>query len=152
MEELVNPLEPGNKPAVAHEQTDADTYAITKFGIALTLVVVVSQLVLWWLFAHFSQREQKLSPPVPAIVKAQAPSAPPEPRLQGNPQLDLQKMRQEEDAVLNHYGWVDPDLGIVRLPIERALDIIAQKGLPQFKATGAGAGGSMARARPQTPK
>jgi hypothetical protein len=91
-------------------------------------------LILWWVFSSFSQREQKLSPPVPALIRTQASKEPPEPRLQANPQSDMRKMLQEEDAVLNHYGWVDPDRGIVRLPIARALDIVALTGLPQFKA------------------
>jgi len=129
------PIEPENNPTVAHEPTDADSRSITQFGIGLTFFLIVSQLVLWWVFSSFSKREQRLSPPVPAIIRTQALHEPPEPRLQANPQLDLRKMRQEEDEVLNHYGWVDRDRGIVRLPIERALDIAAQKGLPQFKAT-----------------
>ncbi len=129
------PIEPDNNPTVAHEPTDADSRSITQLGIAVTFFLIVSQLALWWVFSSFSKREQKLSPPVPAIIRTQAPKEPPEPRLQANPQSDLRKMRQEEDEVLNHYGWVDPDRGIVRLPIGRALDIVAQKGLPQFKAT-----------------
>ena len=131
---MSHPIEPENNPAVAHETTDADSHAITQFGIALTFFIIVSQLVLWWVFSSFSEREQKMSPPVPAIVKIEAPREPPEPRLQANPQLDMKKMLQEENQVLNGYGWVDPDRGIVRIPIDRALDIVAQKGLPQFKA------------------
>src|SRR5215472_9774199 len=73
--------EPENNPTVAHESTDADERAITKFGIALVFIVVLSQLVLWWFFAQLSKREQKLSPPVPAMVKIEAPKQPPEPRL-----------------------------------------------------------------------
>jgi len=126
--------EPDNNPTVSHEHTDADSRSITQFGIGLTFLLIVSQLVLWWVFSSLSQREQKLSPPVPAIIRTQAPKEPPEPRLQPNPQSDMRKMLQEEDQVLNQYGWVDPDRGIVRLPIDRALDIVAQKGLPQFKA------------------
>ena len=34
------------------------------------------------------------------------------------------------DAILDSYGWVDPDKGIVRIPIDQAIDIVAQKGLP----------------------
>jgi len=132
---LTHPIEPENNPAVAHEHTDADARAITQFGIALTFFLIVSQLLLWWLFSSFSEREQKLSPPVPAIVKMQAPREPPEPRLQPNPQLDMKKMLQEENQILTQYGWVDPDRGIVRIPVERAIDIAAQQGLPQFKAT-----------------
>ena len=136
---MSHPTEPENNPAVAHEQTDADSYAITKFGIGLAFLVIVGQLLLWWLFDSFSARETKLSPHVPAIVKMQAPRLPPEPRLQGNapldlnPRLDLKKMREDENAFLYHYGWIDPDRGIVHIPIDQALDIVAKSGLPQFK-------------------
>jgi len=135
----VNHTEPDNNPTVSHEHTDADSHAITRFGIGLAFLVVVSQLLLWWLFDHFSDRETKLSPHVPAIVRLQAPTVPPEPRLQGNapldvnPRLDLKQMRSNEDAFLNHYGWIDPDHGIVHVPIDRALDAVAQTGLPKFK-------------------
>ena len=131
---MKHPTEPDNNPTVAHEHTDADAHSITQFGIAITFLIIVSQLVLWWVFSSFSQREQRLSPPVPALIRSQAPKVPPEPRLQANPQSDMRMMLQEEDEVLNHYGWVDPDRGIVRLPIARALDIVALTGLPQFKA------------------
>jgi hypothetical protein len=144
---MKHPIEPDNNPTVAHEHTDADSRSITQFGIALTFLLVVSQLVLWWVFSSFSKREQKLSPPVPAIIRTQAPKEPPQPRLQANPQSDMRQMLQEEDEVLNHYGWVDPDRGIVRLPVERALDIVAQKGLPQFKATAETPAG---KAKPKT--
>ncbi len=129
------PTEPENNPAVSREDTDANTRAITSFGIGLAFVIVVSQLLLWWLFDALAGKEAKLSPPIPAIIRAQAPAVPPEPRLQASPRLDLQKMLLDEDAVLDHYGWVgDPDRGVVRLPIQRALEIVAEKGLPQFKA------------------
>ncbi len=134
-----HPTDPESNPTVAHEHTDADSHAITRFGISLAFILVVSQLLLWWVFDHFSDRETKLSPHVPAIIKAQAATLPPEPRLQGNapldlhPRIDLQKMRREEDDVLTHYAWIDPDHGVVRLPIDRALELVAQNGLPKFK-------------------
>ena len=142
-----HPTEPQNNPVVAHETTDADTWAITRFGIALGLCVVVVHLILWWLFAHYSSREAKLSPLVPEIIKTQAPREPPEPRLQGNPQADLRKMLQDEDSVLNHYGWVDPEHGVVRIPIDRAIDVIATRGLPHFTAPAPPRTGSTTAAR-----
>ena len=138
---MSHPTDPENNPSVAHEHTDADSHAITRFGIALAFILVVSQLVMWWVFDRLSARETKLSPHVSAIIKAQAPTLPPEPRLQGNapldlhPRLDLQKMRREEDDALSHYAWIDPDHGVVRLPIARALELAAQNGLPKFKVT-----------------
>jgi len=135
-----------SNPTVAHEDTDADAHSITVFGIALAFTIVLVHLLLWGMFALFSGREAKLSPHVPAIIKTQAATEPPEPRLQGNPQLDLKKMLEDEDAALNHYGWVDPEHGIVRIPIQRALEIAAEKGLPQFKGIGASAADSIPRA------
>jgi len=136
MEEPVNyPIDRDSNPTVAHEETDADTRAIAKFGIALALVVVLSQLALWWLFDSFARQESRLSPPVPALVRAQAPTEPPEPRLQANPQADMRMMRETEEAILNHYEWVDLNHGVVRIPVERAIDLVAQRGLPIFKAT-----------------
>ena len=131
---MSHPTEPENNPTVAHEPTDANARAITRFGIALALIVILSQLLLWWLFDRLSGKQAKVSPPVPALIRAQAPKEPPEPRLQDNPQRDMKKMLEDEDAVLHHYGWVDPDRGIVRLPVDRALEIVAQKGLPRFQA------------------
>jgi hypothetical protein len=57
-----------------------------------------------------------------------APS--PEPRLQVDEVRDLGRLHEHEDSILNSYGWVDQKAGIVRIPIERAMDIVAQRGLP----------------------
>ena len=142
-----HPTEPESNPVVAHEPTDANTWAITRFGIALGLCVLLVHLILWWLFAHYSSREAKFSPLVPEMIKTQAPREPPEPRLQGNPQADLRKMLQDEDTVLNHYGWVDPERGVVRIPIDRAIDVIATRGLPRFTASAPPNAGSTPAAR-----
>lgn len=45
-------------------------------------------------------------------------------------------MRAEEDKILNSYDWVDKEKGIVRIPIQRAIDILASKGLPARKEGG----------------
>jgi hypothetical protein len=44
--------------------------------------------------------------------------------------MDLEHLRQHEDNLLNNYGWVDPKAGVVRVPIDRAMDLVLQKGLP----------------------
>ena len=79
------PTEPESNPTVAREATDANTRAITSFGIGLAFVIVVSQLLLWWLFDTLAGKEARLSPPVPALIRSQAPALPPEPRLQASP-------------------------------------------------------------------
>ena len=58
------------------------------------------------------------------------PQVPPEPRVEEKPYLQLQNLRTLEDHVLNSYAWVDQNQGTVRVPIDRAIDMVAQKGLP----------------------
>lgn len=125
--------DPESNPRVAHEETDADARRITGFGIALVFAVILVQFLLWFLFRGYSSHAAKANPPVSPLIRQQAPREPPEPRLQGNPQLDLRRMREEEDAVLNNYAWVDRPNGVVRIPIQRAMDIAVQKGLQQVK-------------------
>ena len=53
-----------------------------------------------------------------------------EPPLRINPLADLQALRAEEEKVLSSYGWVDQDAGIVHIPIDRAMDLLLEQGLP----------------------
>ena len=55
--------------------------------------------------------------------------APPAPRLQIAPTQDLLQLRAEEDAQLHNYGWVDRQTGIATIPIDRAMDLLVQRGL-----------------------
>lgn len=60
----------------------------------------------------------------------------PTPRLQdddGN--LDTADMHAREDLLLDNYSWVDRSKGTVRIPIDRAMELIAQRGLPVHQAT-----------------
>lgn len=57
------------------------------------------------------------------------------PRLQLAPDVDLQAFRAREDAELNSYGWIDRTAGVVRIPIDRAMELIAQRGLPARSET-----------------
>ena len=55
----------------------------------------------------------------------------PTPRLQSDDgNMDVAQMHAREDMLLNHYSWVDQNKQTVRIPIERAMQLIAQKGLP----------------------
>jgi hypothetical protein len=49
--------------------------------------------------------------------------------------MELQQVRTRENVLLHQYAWIDKDKGIVRIPIERAIDLIAQRGLPKTPPT-----------------
>ncbi len=119
------------RPESRHEDSDVDTRAVGKFGIALALLCIISLGLVFGLFEYFFESDEARSR-VPAAQKVEA-KLPPQPRLQRTPVLDLQRMRQEESQVLDSYGWVDGRNGIVRIPIDRAIDLLAQRGLPGRK-------------------
>ena len=55
----------------------------------------------------------------------------PSPRVQtddGN--QDVADLHAREDLLLEHYSWVDQSQGKVRIPIDRAIHLLAQRGLP----------------------
>jgi hypothetical protein len=118
-------------PRAGHEERDVDFVAITKFGIGLTLTVIITVFLVWGLFHFFISTDEKAydaGAPLPPSV-ATAARVPPQPRLQQSPPVDLRDMRAAEDQLLHHYSWVDRDKGVVRLPIERAMDVLAERGL-----------------------
>jgi len=121
--------EPPN-PHVHHEPGDVNAHVLTKFGLGMGGLIVVFLFGLWGLFDYFVRYEAKLAlPPFQgALVNTQ--KQPPEPRLQPYPVLDMREMRANEDRLLQTYAWVDPDKEIVKIPVDRAMDLIAERGLP----------------------
>jgi hypothetical protein len=116
--------------ALGHEPRDLPPRGILAFGIALLivmgLVLVVATATNILLLGHLP------SAPIPPanLQNAPIPTLPPAPVLEAEPGQQLQQLRSEEDKLLHSYGWVDQKAGIVHIPIDRAMDILAQRGLP----------------------
>jgi hypothetical protein len=91
---------------------------------------------MYGLFHYFYQSETRTRPAPSPLSYGVEP--PPEPRLLTKPGADLAAMRAEEDQILSSYGWIDRDRGIVRVPIDRAITLLAQKGLPTRPRAGDG--------------
>jgi hypothetical protein len=56
---------------------------------------------------------------------------PPGPRLETNTGAALSELRLREDKELATYGWIEGRPGVVRLPIDRAIELLAERGLPE---------------------
>ena len=131
-------LDQPRNPEVHHERSDVSVYGIMVFGIGLLVSAVIIYLFIWGLFDYFAGRTTQGNRPLPAPAAwSVGEPVPPEPRLQVSPQDDLQTLRAAEDATLNNYGWVDRQTGKVRIPIEQAMQRLAERGLPvQQEAAG----------------
>ena len=114
-----------------HETRDADIRTLVKFAVGLFVLIVAAMIAMRFVFNYFKATQQ-LGPP--ASPFAESHTLPSVPRLQIHPVQDLSQLRQAEDDRLNSYGWVDQKAGIARIPIGRAMDLLAQKGLPVREA------------------
>jgi hypothetical protein len=114
-----------------HEESDVDIRGILIFAAGLVAVAIVIGFIVWGLFAYFNAREDTAggAPAFPLAV-SQEHRVPPEPRLQTNPREDLRELRDAEQETLTTYGWVDRNAGIVRIPIDEAIALTIQRGLP----------------------
>jgi hypothetical protein len=74
-------------------------------------------------------------------VKQQIESTFPQPLLETDERNELNDFRMQEADQLNSYGWVDEKAGVARIPIERAMQLIAERGLP-VQPSGANSGSS----------
>lgn len=123
------PLTEGN-----YEPTDVNILGVMIFLGILVAVIVISHLVIGAMYRHFGRQlgrenEQIIRNGVlPSIAAARAYF--PFPREQPSPRTDLETFRAREEAELNSYGWIDRKSGIVRIPIDQAMDLLLQKGLP----------------------
>ena len=98
-------------------------------GLALVAVALVAHLLMWWLLRGFSSFDEKRDVRLTPIEAASPQPPPPEPRLQVNPNEDMRLMREEEDQLLRHAGWVNRQEGIVRLPVDVAMEEILSRGV-----------------------
>jgi hypothetical protein len=117
-----------HNPDTAHEATDISMRAIVSFVILLTGVTIAIQGAMYGVFRVLARVESASDPEVSPLATP-ANEAPAEPRLQTTPWADLKTLRAEETSYLHGYGWIDQQAGVARIPIDRAKELLLQKGL-----------------------
>lgn len=135
------PTKPEDRPDVAagHERSDFAPKPVAWFGVALLVLLGVVFAIGWPLMHYYdkvgaraaARERQRLEPGsgsrVHLVPQAGENGAP---LLQIVPEEELAEMRDRDAAELLAYGWIDRSQNLVRLPIARAMDLIAERGLP----------------------
>jgi hypothetical protein len=118
-----------------YEHTDASVWIIVKFLIWLAVSAVVIHVGLGLLYALLIERAMETGEQPYPLAAAQGERLPPAPRLQQFPVNDLHQFRLGEESLLQGYGWMNKDAGIVHIPIEEAMRVMVERGL-QSRAPG----------------
>jgi hypothetical protein len=98
-------------------------------GVGLAVLVVISIVAMKGVF-EFLDRQQSRNDVVPLPMMTQRPQQPPEPRLQTTPVPNRKLIVEQESKRLTTYGWVDSKSGVVRIPVDQAMKLLAERGLP----------------------
>ena len=145
-----------------YERSDIGASAILYFLLGLAVAIFIAYFVVDGIYHYLDKRSAAEQTPVsplvtnapadtrrlPAEYKTDAESANyekylhknfPEPQLETNERTELNKIRLGEEDTLSTYDYVDKNAGIVRIPIDRAMDLIAQRGLPVRQQSGTAA-------------
>lgn len=105
-----------------HQTEDESTY----FSPLIIGLVALSLIVMIGLAMGHAALVALISPP--SRSPRPTPILPPEPRLQAAPRIEFQEMKATQTARLDNYSWIDEEAGIVRIPIERAMQLVAERG------------------------
>lgn len=118
-------------------------------AVMITVVVLFASLIVGMalMVLYFNILEARAGNAEVAIGPTVDPKAlPPEPRLQfsnihpSTEEQDMGVLHARQDSVLGSYGWVDRPNGIVRMPIDKAMEIVAERGTRQATAATATGG------------
>lgn len=140
---------PPHEPAQAgYETTDANLGGTERLYAVVALFLAGVFALVWFMFGQLKSREASRDQPLPPLAAAERAKDPrrdvnrfPSPRLQTTPYVDLKAFREAEDAVLGRYAWVDEAAGLAQIPVDRAIDLIVEKGMPVPPAPPAGSPG-----------
>lgn len=122
--EATMPRNPGGSTPADFDR-DVDIKAVVWTGVALAGVTAVAFVVAWFFYLGLARSSERRDPEPLPMPEAAQPMVPPGPRLQVTPEMDLKAYRAAEDAMLHGYGPVAGEEGYARIPIERAMALVA---------------------------
>jgi len=136
-----------------YERRDISVTAVFYFLAGLAVALIVAYFVVSGFFNFLEKRSQANQTPVSPLV-TNAPTDTrhlpleyktdsegsdydkylqknfPEPQLETNERTELNRIRLREEDILSTYDYVDKNSGTVRIPIDRAMELLVQRGLP----------------------
>jgi len=146
---MTNETHPANSTGHgSFERRDVGVAGVLYFLLGLAVAGLLVHFVVTGLYSVLDKRAEAHQAPVsPMVTNLPKDTRHLPPQYNGNygdyldrnfpaPQLEIDERTQLNDTLLkqerelNSYGWVDKQAGTVRIPIDRAIDLVAQRGLP----------------------
>jgi len=133
--EILKPVTPEELEQIErepYEVRDLSVRAMTQFLVLIFFTIIGSLIISYFIYLWVLPKEE---PNLPSVRKeALERQLPPEPRVQGFPMRDWEQFYAQEIEKTTTYS-VDPRTGTARIPVERAMELILQRGLPDTPAS-----------------
>ena len=138
-------LNHAQRPAESFEHEDLSPLGVFYFLGGLAIVGITIYFILMGMYRFldsYDRRHQPAANPMafktgvnpnvmtPREIQQQIDKTFPKPVLEYSERTQFIQELENEDKALESYDWVDQNAGIVRIPIEQAMDLVAQRGLP----------------------
>jgi hypothetical protein len=140
-------IQHGNHEGPEFERQDMSPKAVYGFLVVLAVMCILAYFVIDGLYHVLDSYARNHQPPLNPLVTATSSDTRvvtssnvtsfPQPRLETDERNEIYSFRLQEEQKLHSYGWVDQNAGVVRIPIDRAMELIAQRGLPTTPRAGA---------------
>lgn len=150
----------GHNPDAGFEQEDLSPQGVFYFMGGVAVLGVVIYFILIGMYRYLDNYDRTHQPPANPMaatagmdpqsmsykqIQEQAQQTFPKPVLEHSEQTQYLDELRKENEVLGSYDWVDQNNGVVRIPIDQAMDLLAQRGLPVIpQADATRAGGNVA--------
>lgn len=131
---MSEPIETKDRPereeARSQEPWDSEIRfgALLALGGGLLALVLFSAVGVYFLFKSFLGWQERQGSGTPVMERPETMIS--GPRLLPTPEKTLREFRSQAETALSSYGWIDEAEGIAHIPIERAIEIVGERGLP----------------------
>ncbi len=115
------------RPGTGYERSDVSFKGAVIVTLGVLVTTLGAMLLMYPFFHYLKEREEHAQPARTTLLATDPNALPPEPRLQASPVDELRLFREVEHRALDGYAWVDRSAGRVRIPIERAIELVVTR-------------------------
>lgn len=148
-----------SNPETSFEREDLSTRGVFVFMIGLAITGLVIYFIIIGMYSFLDKYEHDQMSTASPLVTSRGPAARVvtkdymekfkdngAPMLESNERGQFKDFLLKQEDQLNSYGWVDEQSGVAHIPIERAMDLIVERGLPVLPAHETAANAASAKA------
>jgi hypothetical protein len=121
-----------NHNSIGHEADNADVRGIGLTGLVLGVGIAIVLFLVYGIFQFLVHHPVVIAPTSP-LAETDQQQFPVTPRIEEYPATELKELHSQEDHILSTYGWADKSTGVVRIPLDRAMELQLKRGFPVRK-------------------